>query len=390
MTCLGKLLYRYLLFMYRIIHILFFAYMLLTACAPGSEQRDWNLTPDSLRHSSLLSIAHADSFVLVTVKNAWVEGKDLHRYILVPDSAPMPQHYPEGTVLRTPLRSVVMHNAVHAALVEELGCASAIKGLCDVEYVHTPALRQLLDNGNIADAGSSVQSDVEHYISLRADAVFTAPIEHASYGILEKVGIPLVECADYMEASALGRVEWVRFFGLLFDCEDRANALLEAVEKRYSALCSIAQKATHRPRLMADVLHGAAWYMPGGKSYLGNLFADAGADYILADDEHSGSIPLSFETVFSLAADADFWLIKEARAGVFSYADLRREHASYTSFAPWKKRNIYCCNTLHTDFYEHIPFHPDVLLLELVQLFHSELFPTPTPAIYYLPLKQPF
>ena len=373
--------------MHRIFHILFIAYILLTSCASSSEQNDWNLTPDSLRHSSLLTIARADSFVLVTVKNAWVEGKDLHRYILVPDSAPMPQHYPEGTLLRTPLRRVVMHNAVHAALVEELGCADAIKGLCDVEYVQTPALRRLLDYGYISDAGSSVQSDVEHYISLRTDAVFTAPIEHASYGILEKVGIPLVECADYMETSPLGRVEWLRFFGLLFGCEDRANTLFEEIEKRYTDLCSIAQKATSHPRLMTDVLHGAAWNMPGGKSYLGNLFTDAGADYILANDVHSGSVPLSFETVFSLASEADIWLIKQARTGALSYAELKREHASYASFAPWKKRTIYCCNTLTTDFYEHIPFHPDVLLRELIQLLHPELFPTPVPAKYYLPLE---
>lgn len=373
--------------MHRIFHILFIVCLVLTSCSSSSEQNDWNLTPDSLRHSSLLTIARADSFVLVTVKNAWVEGKDLHRYILVPDSAPMPQHYPEGTLLRTPLRRVVMHNAVHAALVEELGCADAIKGLCDVEYVQTPALRRLLDYGYISDAGSSVQSDVEHYISLRTDAVFTAPIEHASYGILEKVGIPLVECADYMETSPLGRVEWLRFFGLLFGCEDRANALFESIEKQYENLCEMVRETTSRPCLMVDVLHGPAWNMPGGKSYLGKLFSDAGADYILANDEHSGSVPLSFETVFSLAADADIWLIKQAQIGSLSYAELKREHASYTSFAPWKKRTIFCCNTLATDFYEHVPFHPDVLLRELMQLFHPSLFTTPVPAKYYLPIE---
>ena len=373
--------------MHRIYYTLLLACALLTSCSSTHESSEWHLTPDSLRHASLLSIARADSFVMVTVKNAWSEGEDLHRYILVPDTAPMPLHYPEGTLLRTPLRRAVMHNAVHAALVAELGCADAVRGVCDVEFVQTPALRRLLDNGYIADAGSSVQSDVERYISLRTDAVFTSPIEHASYGILEKVGIPLVECADYMETSALGRAEWVRFFGLLFDCEARATEIFEAVERRYIQLCDTVKGAVSHPRLMTDVLQGSAWNMPGGRSYLGNLFADAGADYILADDEHRGSVPLNFEQVFTLASDADFWLIKQAHHGPLSLAELRREHASYATFAPWKNNKVYFCNTLSTDFYERIPYHPDELLQELISLFHPELLEGPHAPHYYLPLE---
>lgn len=365
----------------------FIILLIATACTSATEQGEWQLTPDSLRHASLFTISRADSFVLVTVKNAWREGETLHQYILVADTAPMPKRYPEGTVLRTPLRRTIMHNAVHAALTAELGWTASIAGICDIEYLQTPFLRQLVENGYIADAGSSVQSDVEHYISLRADAVFTAPLEHANYGVLEKVGIPIVECADYMETSALGRAEWIRFFGLLFGCEEYANDLFEQVEKNYTAICDTVKTTTHRPRLMTDMMNGGTWYMPGGNSYLGKLYADAGADYIVANDNRSGSVPLDFETTFSIAADADFWIIKQARPHALTYRELKHENPSYASFRPWKEGKIYFCNTLTTDFYERLPYHPDELLRELVYLLHPETAPSTHEASYFLPLE---
>ena len=360
---------------------------LLTACSSVGDDGSWKFTSDSLRYASLLEIERTDSFVLVTVKDAWTADKDLHRYILVDRDAQMPSAVPEGTVLRTPLHRVVMHNAVHAALTLELGSASAIAGLCDVDYVQTPALQHLLEQGYIAEAGSSMQSDVERYISLRTEAVFTSPLEHANYSVLEKVGIPLIECADYMEPTALGRAEWMRFFGLLFDCEEQAKELFTQVEEHYLALCDSVKNVSQRPRIMTDMMNGSTWYMPGGGSYLGNLLKDAGADYILAHDERSGSVPLDFESVFTMAAEADFWLIKQARNLPLTYAELKSEHATYASFRPWKKRTIYFCNTLSTDIYERVPFHPDILLKELIHLFHPDCFSAPYEASYYLPIE---
>jgi iron complex transport system substrate-binding protein len=190
-----------------------------------------------------------------------------------------------------------------------------------------------------------------------------------------------------MEPTALGRAEWMRLFGLLFDCEEQANELFSQVEKHYLSLCDSVKNVSQRPRVMTDMMNGSTWYMPGGGSYLGNLLKDAGADYVLAHDKRSGSVPLSFESVFAMAAEADLWLIKQARNHRPTYAELKNEHATYASFRPWKERTIYFCNTLSTDIYERIPFHPDVLLKELIYLFHPESINTPHEAVYYLPLE---
>ena len=361
--------------MLRIYYTLLLACALLTSCSSTHESSEWHLTPDSLRHASLLSIARADSFVMVTVKNAWSEGEGLHRYILVPDTAPMPLHYPEGTLLRTPLRRAVMHNAVHAALVAELGCADAVRGVCDVEFVQTPALRRLLDNGYIADAGSSVQSDVERYISLRTDAVFTSPIEHASYCILEKVEIPLVECADYMEVSPLACAEWVRFYGRLLGKAAVADSIFNAVCREYEALRGLTAGCEWRPKLMCELKSSSAWYVPGGASTMGCMYADAGADYLFSHLEGNGSVPLAFEAVLDKAAEADVWLIKYNSEVDKTYSSLLAEFEGYSHFRPFKENNIYACNTRNKRLFEDRSFHPERMLRELVALFHPELLP---------------
>jgi iron complex transport system substrate-binding protein len=127
--------------------------------------------------------------------------------------------------------------------------------------------------------------------------------------------------------------------------------------------------------------------MPGGKSYLGQLFSDAGADYVLSGDDSSGSVPLSFEQAYQYAVDADIWLIKNARTGGLSYEILKREQPSCTKFAPWKKRTVYFCNTLTNDYYERIPYHPEILLRELAHIFHPDCFTDTLTSPYFLPLK---
>ena len=59
--------------------------------------------------------------------------------------------------------------------------------------------------------------DIEKVIDMHPDGILLSPYENSGgYGRIEKLNVPILECADYMETSALGRAEWVRFYGLLF------------------------------------------------------------------------------------------------------------------------------------------------------------------------------
>lgn len=340
----------------------------------------------SFSHATLLRVERNDSFTVADVYDAWHPGRVLHRYLLVPRQAPLPSRLPEGTLLRTPLRRTVAFSSVHGSLLCDLGQLGAICGVCDFSYVQQPEIRQAVAAGRMADMGSSMQPDVEKIVAAGADALLVSPFENAGYGNIAHAGIPLVECADYMESSALGRAEWVRFFGLLFGCEAQADSLFKEVEANYQNLSREALRQTRKPRLLCDQKSGAAWYVPGGGSTLGRLFQDAGADYTFSRRSESGSISLSFETVYEEAHNADVWLIKYGGSADLTYASLASDFKPYTQFRPWQERKVYGCNTLQVPYYEETPFHPDRLLKDLVKILHPQLLPDYR-LRYYQPLK---
>lgn len=340
-----------------------------------------------LRHAANLTLVQYDSCTVASLRNPWDTTRTLHTYVLVPRDAPQPQCLPEGTVVRIPLRRAAIYSSVHCSLLEQLGMLDAIGGVCDLKYIKMARLQKRVREGLVQDYGSGLNPNIEKIMDTRPDALMPSPFENSGgYGRLEKLGIPIVECADYMETSALGRAEWMRFYGRLFGCPERADSLFEAVEARYLELARRAEDAGRRPTLLCETLYGASWHVAGGNSTLGRLYRDAGADYLFSDYSESGSVPLPFETVFDRAQDADVWLIKYNQPEDLTYAQLQSDYAPYARFRPYCERRIYGCNTHRVRFYEEVQFQPDRLLADLIKIFHPDLLPS-YKLHYFCPLK---
>ncbi len=354
---------------------------LFAACHPDVAERG-----RGVNHATLLNIEEEEGYTRVDVRDAWNAGRALQSYILVPRDSALPPQMPGGTLLRTPLRRVVPFSAAHAALLMELGKEETIIAMCDTGYVITPTLRNALREKRIAHAGNSAHPDAERLLSLHPEALFVAPMQNGRYATLEEAGLQLVMCTDYMETTPLGRAEWMRFFGLLMGCENRADSLFNNVVASYNSLKEKTTKIKQRPTLLCDTKQGAAWHVPGGGSYLGQLYADAGLNYIFGSYEQSGSVALNFETVFSKAAAADFWFIKYASPTTFSYESLAADNVAYKRFTAWQNRRIYGCNTLEAPFYEEVPFHPERLLRDVISICHPQLLPRHK-LRYFLPLR---
>ena len=327
-----------------------------------------------LRYAENLTITDYPAYTVVTLRNPWDTLKTLHTYVLVPDSGALPPQLPEGTLIRTPLRHAVVYSSVHCGLLRELGAENAIGGVCDVKYIKLPELRKAVQQGRVADCGDGMNPDVERIINLHPDAVLLSPFENSGgYGRVEKLGVPLIECADYMETSARGRAEWMKFYGRLFGAEAKADSLFARVDSIYQSLKDSAEASAVRMSVFCELKNGAAWYVPGGHSTTGRILHDAGSNYAFADDAHSGSVPLAFETVFQRAGEADIWLIKYHRPKDMTYSDLQADYAAYAGFKAFRERRVYGCNTAKAAFYEETPFHPERLLEDLMQILHPEM-----------------
>ena len=315
----------------------------------------------------------------------------LHRYVLVSrkDSARMASKVSamDGTVVYTPVGRGVMFSAPHCYLMGEIGAADAVSGVCDLNYINLPYLHKAVSEGRVADCGNGMSPSVERIVSVSPDALFVTPFEGVNYGQLANIGVPLVECADYMETSALGRAEWMKFYGMLVGRENEADSLFAVVKRNYADYKDRAMKSALRPRVITERVVGGVWYCPGGESSMGQLLRDAGVDYVFADDKHSGSLSLSPEKVIEKAATADWWLFVNSGAGNLDRNGLLTEYEGYKMIKAYREGHVLeCVPSISNPYFEQISFRPDFLLADFISWFHPELHVLPS-AHYYKLMK---
>lgn len=369
-------------------------------------------------------------YVEVNIANPWKAGTLLHRYILIPKGEEGDKTVTRLALqrtsgmgcttdtVRTPVERSAVFIAPHCQLMYELGCQQAIRGVCDLNYINIPDVRKRAASagkaaagkassekasaGNasaqnsIVDCGSSMAPDIERIIALKPEAILVSPFENSGgYGKLDKLRIPLIEAADYMESSPLGRAEWMKFYGMLFgkdknisttaagkaseatlpaSCELRADSLFAQIEKEYLNLKAEAGKLPKGLSILTERKTGNVWYVPGGQSTIGILLKDANARYIFSDDKHSGSLPMSPEQILAKGSQVDVWAFKYFGGAPLSQAQLLQEYDGYKALAAFSRGNIYQVDTSTVPYFELTSFHPELLLREFIILAHGERF----------------
>lgn len=347
----------------------------LASCKGGSTAAMFTDADSiAMRYSQLLTMQQTDSFIVAEIKNPWDTTKVLHRYVLVAKDKPLPESLPEGDVIRTPLERSVFYTSMHTALMCELGAADAVAGICNPEYISTDILRKRLDSGGIVNCGDGPAPDMEKIIDLAPDAILLSPFENSgSYGKLGNIGIPIIECADYMETGALGRAEWMRFYGLLVGKREKADSIFAAVANDYNTLKTLVGKADRKPTIVDGNKFGSTWYVAGANSTVGMMIADAGGSYVFNNEKATGSVPYAPEVVFERAQNAEVWMMKYSGTADMTYSQLATEWANYAEMGAYKHKNVYACNLRKVAFYEETPFHPNLLLRDYIKIFHPEI-----------------
>ena len=350
--------------------------LLFAACSGRGKASLMQEGGDTVRYEfarNLQTIKYKN-YTIVNIRNPWDTIKTLHTYILLDRKVKHTDHLPEGSIVRTPMKRGIVYSSVHCGLMKEIGSFDNIAGVCDLEYNNIPGIKEGCNEGTITDCGNSMNPDIESIIDISPDGILLSPFENSGgYGKIETLGIPIIECADYMEGSPLARAEWMKFYGLLMGKEEFACVLFESIKKEYTRLSKMAKLQDKKPTVVTELKNGAAWYVPTGMSTTGQLIADAGGKYIFGHLKGYGAIPLSVETVVDKGHDADIWLIKYGSEREKTYADIAKDNTIYTTFKAYKEKRIYGCNTFAVPFYEESPFHPDILLKDLISIFHPKL-----------------
>lgn len=354
--------------------LIFLSFVLLVSCGQSSRHGTAVQGGDTLRmhYATLLTVVRHKDYTQVLIGDPWKQGSVLQRYVLVPKSlGALPRGLPGGVVVRTPVERSVVFTTAHCQLLWWLDAQEAVKGVCDLKYIHIPELQVAVRQGRISDCGNGMAPANEKIIALKPEALLISPFENSGgHGGLDKTGIPIIETADYMERSALGRAEWMRFYGLLYGRERQADSLFLVVASEYQHLRGQARRMRQGRSVLTERMTGSVWYCAGGKSTVGQLIADAGGRYAFASDSHSGSVPLPFEQVLAKAGKAEVWTFKFDGDRPLTRADLLAEFHGYNGLEAFKSGEVYECNCSKTRYFEEVSFRPDWLLRDAVQLLH--------------------
>ena len=359
--------------------------LLLASCAQGRKPAS-SLAPSPLRYASNLTCERGEGYSLWTLRNPWDTTAVLHRYLLHPDTLSEPDLSTfqfAFSIIRTPVRSAGVATAVHCGLLDELGVADRIAGVCEKEYIDLPAVNEGLSAGRIADFGNGMNPNIERIMDVAPDVLLLTPFEHSGgYGRVERLGIPIIECAEYMEPTPLARAEWMRFYGMLYGQEQRADSLFQEVEQRYHEQQQLASQADGRPSVVLDKMAGSVWYVPGGRSTIGQMLSDAQCDYPWADNSDSGSLQLSFEAVLERAGHCQYWILRYDSRDTLTMNALLSERDGYRMMQAVADNQVYACNVSTSMFYEETPFRPDLLLQDFIHILHPDI-PNLPPLRYY-------
>lgn len=381
------------------------AALLMAACQGGKTAAADAEAGDTLemKYAKLLTIVkHGDGeessdaaedidyqYAEAIIANPWKAGTMLHRYILIPKGkegdktvAMLARRRSTGArcttdTVRTPVESNLVFTAPHCQLLTELGCQNAITGVCDKDYINIPDIKSRAQADAkvahpIMDCGSSMQPDIERIIALHPEALLISPFENSGgYGKLDKLRIPVIETADYMETSPLGRAEWIKLYGLLLG-SSKADSLFSAIEKEYLQLKAEAAKLPLGLSILTERKTGNVWYVPGGKSTMGILLRDAHARYIFADDTHSGSLSMSPEQIIAKGNQVDVWAFKYFGGNALTKQDLLAEYQGYQALKAFQTGTVYETDTSCEPYFELTSFHPEILLREFIVLSHPE------------------
>jgi iron complex transport system substrate-binding protein len=344
----------------------------------------------SVTYAKGFSIVQYEGYKIVNVKNPWPEANKTYRYLLVENESKVPSKIKYDHRINIPVSKIVVTSTTHIPSLEALNQESSLVGFPGLNYISSEKTRELIKENKITELGKNEAINTEVLISLEPDVVigFAVNGNNKTFNTIEKSGIPVVYNGDWIEESPLGKAEWIKFFGAFFNRSEEAEQLFKEVETAYNDARELARSAAERPSVLSGSMFKDQWYVPYGNAWQAQFIKDANAEYIYANTKGSGSMALAFETVLSEAQNTKFWI---APGQFKSYEHLMETSAHYKQFDAVKNLKVFTYSNTTGEtggvlYYELAPNRPDLVLKDLISIFHPELLPD-YETTFFKPLK---
>lgn len=306
------------------------------------------------------------------------------RWILFPKEEKLPDSLKDELVLRTPLQNIACLSTTHTSMIAKLNALDQIGGMAYADYVLNADVKAHLEQEKIKSLSGAQGIDQEQLIALDPDAFFIYPYERMNTEKLESAGIPCVDIAEYQEGHPLGRAEWLKVFGKLLGKEQEADSVFASIKSRYEELKSKAALASTIPSVFTGSYSNGTWYAPTGDSFISVFLQDAGANYIFREAEGRDNLTLDFETLYNKAYETDFWGKVVHEEGDLTLEKVRENDPRLTTIKAFEEKQIFYCNTAEADYFGDGVVEPELILEDLIAIFHPNYVEGHTPKYFQL------
>jgi len=369
--------------MQKIVYLLCFL-LVFAACKNNNHDKKTAETSNVAKET--VQIQYAQGFEIevfvgyktITLKNPWPGTEKTFKYALVDKGAVLPNEKSFDAVVELPLKRIVVTSTTHIPSLEMLGESEALVGFPSLNYISSEKTRQRISDGKITELGKNEDINTEILIDLAPEAVIGFAIDgnNATFATIEKTGIPVLYNSDWTETSPLGKAEWIKFFGALFNKEKEADSIFKTIETEYLTAKKMASEAKEIPTVINGAMYKDVWYMPQGDSWGAQFIADANGNYLWKDSKGTGSLSLNLESVLEKGHAAEVWI----GPGQFTtLEEIKNASKAYTQFKAYKTGRVYTYSmkkgaTGGLLYFELAPNRPDLVLKDLIKILHPDLF----------------
>ena len=362
-----------------------FSLLILTSCISNKKTslEAFNqdiYTPEYAAGFKILGATNVQS-TLIQVFNPWQGSKEVEMsYFISRNGEQAPTGF-TGPTIPAGAKRIVCMSSSYIAMLDALGQVNRIVAVSGIDYVSNPYI--LAHKDSIKDMGPEM--NYELLLGLKPDIVLLYGIGDAQTAITDKLkelSIPYIYMGEYLEESPLGKAEWMVVLSELTDSREKGIEIFSEIPKRYLSLKALTESVGQCPTVMFNMPWNDSWVMPSTKSYMAQLVADAGAEYIYKENSSNSSTPIGLETAYGLIQKADYWINVGSAT---SLDELKTVNPKFADAKAVRERTVYNNNLRLTptggnDYWESAVVHPDMVLRDLIHIFHPELVPD---SLYY-------